>query len=105
MQIITGIIYTGNLIGYEAKQNSHNPELLSNIYGLKQLQDVCLKLSLSDKLVAPIHKAMVRPAASISLRGCQFGPCQKMNRTENEEFARDGTDLKLMMKRCSGHRK
>ena len=69
----------------------------------KQLQDVCLKLSPSDNLVAAIHKAMVRPAASRSLRGCQFGPCQKMNRTENEEFARDGTDLKLMLKRCSGH--
>ena len=48
----------------------------------KEVQDVCLKLSPSDELVAVIHKAMARPASLkiLALQGCQFGLCQKRQR-------------------------
>ena len=72
-------------------------------------QDVCLKLSPSDELVAVIHTAMARPAslkilARMSVRTMPEEAKNVLPRSL-KEFTTDRTDLNLMLKRCSGHRK
>ena len=70
----------------------------------KQVQDVCLKLSPSDELVAVIHKTIARHVSlKILARMLVWTlPEEAHNGLPRslKEFTRDGADMNLMLKRC-----